>query len=371
MTLQLLEGERDRLASVVSDLPNDAPRLAYAGWLESRAPGRARFLREFVRASGSMQPGDFPRADGLPEEWLELIGFRLLEKLANSNVPELKDSVLRLARPALRMKTGDADGGGSAEELRGPAAARATGVFGRLLRLVRPTPEAVKKTGGDPPAIPARASRVGGLPDLPPGFRWPRGHDCSGMDAGETAGYDSPAGFLAQVNLAEIAHTHAASDLPAVGMLSFFAFQDADEDNPDTVGARVEYFPDPSMLVPAEPPGELSGSNGLIPPRRLTFEETLDLPEYGSGPWSGEITPDPAVRYDALDHFWRLNFDNMLGYGRATSGHDPTPSKESRHLIVLRTAYGVTLHIQIARDDLAARAFDRFILVWVDVDPGW
>ncbi|HEX8210143.1 MAG TPA: DUF1963 domain-containing protein [Longimicrobium sp.] len=371
MTLQLLEGERDWLVAVVRDLPNDAPRLAYANWLESRAPDRARFLREFVRASASMEPDDFPRADGLPEEWLELVGFRLLERLSDSNVPDLKDSVLRLARPALRMKLGDAAGARTAEEAERRAEVGGTGIISRLLRLVRPAPEVVETTGGVPAAIPVGASRIGGHPDLPPNYPWPRGRDCSGMDAEETAGYDALAGFLAQVNLAEIAHTQAARDLPSAGVLSFFAFQDDDENNPDTVGAKVVYFPDPAVLVPTEPPEELAATNGFIPPQRLTFEETLDLPEYRSGPWSGEITPDPKVRYDALEYFNELNFENMLGYGRATSGDDPTPSKESRHLILLRTVYGVALHIQIDRDALAARRFDRFTLAWVDVDPGW
>lgn len=365
MTLHLLEGERAWLDAVVQDLPNDAPRLAYAEWLESRAPDRARFLRAFVRASASMEPEDFPRPEGMSEEWLELIGFRLLEKLADSNVPDLKESVLRLARPALRMKTPDPVGG--VEE----APAVGTGAISRLLRLLRPGPERVETNRREPPDIPVGASRLGGRPEVPPGFAWPRGEDCTGFWPEETVGYRSLAGFLAQVNLAEIAHTRAARDLPSTGMLSFFAFQDQDENDPDTVGARVFYFPDASVLVPTEPPEELSGSNGLIPPRRLTFEETLDLPEYQSGPWSGEITPHPDVRYDALDHFLHLNFNNLLGYGRATSGHDPTPSRESRHLVVLRTAYEITLHIQIGRDALAARDFDRCTLAWVDFDPGW
>ncbi|HEX8210145.1 MAG TPA: DUF1963 domain-containing protein [Longimicrobium sp.] len=369
MTLQLLEGERDRLAAVVEDLPNDAPRLAYADWLESRAPDRARFLREFVRASASMEPDDFPRADGLPEEWLELTGFRLLERLAGSNVSDLKDSVLRLARPALRMKKGEAAGVRTAEEAEGRAEARGIGGISRLLRLVRPAPEVVETSSGGAPAIPAGASRVGGRPDLPPRFPWPRGGDCRAIYNDDTTGIERLAGFLAQVNLAEIAHTQAARDLPAAGMLSFFSFQD--DDNPDTIGAKAIYFPDVSVLAPTTPPEELTAGNGIIPPRHLTFEETLDLPEYHSGPWSGEITPDPGAEYDALDHFSRLNFDNLLGYGRATSGDDPTPSKESRHLILLRNSFEVTLHIQIGRDALAARDFDAITLAWVDFDPGW
>jgi uncharacterized protein (TIGR02996 family) len=329
MTQTLLPGERERLAAVVANLSDDAPRLVYADWLEERGDDRARFLRAFVEASRSMNPSDFPRAKGLPEQWLELIGFRLLERAASAGSPELKVPLLRLARPALRMK-------------QGPAGGR---------------------------KIPVGASKVGGLPDLPPGFPWPPGGDCHAIYNDDTGGTDRLAGFLAQVNFAEVAHTQAARDLPESGVLSFFCFQDIENDNPDAIGAKAVFFPDPAGLVRTQPPKELTKGNGVMPSHRLTFEETLDLPEAHSGPWSGELTPDPDKDYDAvLDHFRTLNFENMLGYGRSTSGGDPTPSKESRHLILLENAAGCRLHIQISQADLAARHFDKITLSWVDFD---
>ena len=102
----------------------------------------------------------------------------------------------------------------------------------------------------------------------------------------------------------------------------------------------------------------------------MTFEETLDLPEQSySGPWSNELKPDLEADYDeVLDHFRSLNFENLLGYARATTGGDPTPSKQSRHLILLTNAAGCRLHIQIDQDDLAARRFDKITLNWVDFD---
>jgi uncharacterized protein (TIGR02996 family) len=39
MSRRLLPGERERLAAVVANLPDDAPKLVYADWLEER--GRA------------------------------------------------------------------------------------------------------------------------------------------------------------------------------------------------------------------------------------------------------------------------------------------------------------------------------------------
>src|SRR5262249_60247041 len=99
----------------------------------------------------------------------------------------------------------------------------------------------------------------------------------------------------------------------------------------------------------------------------LILEETLDIPEEWKGPWSDELKLTTEADYSAVfDHFHELNFENILGYGRATSGPDPTPDKQSRHLIVLKNAAGCQLHIQISQADLAARNFDAIKLVWVD-----
>lgn len=326
---KLLSGEREWLAVIIANLADDTSKLVYADWLEEQGENRSHFLRAYVAASQSMKSADFPKSRGLPEEWLELIGFRLLERIAANKVPELKDRVLRLARPALRMKTS---------------------VAGRR-------------------KIPIGVSKTGGLPDLPPGYRWPPGGDCHATYNDDTGGTDRLAGFLAQVNFAEIAHTQAAKELPEAGLLSFFCFQDIENDNPDAIGAKAIFFPDPAALVRTDPPGELTEGNEVMPPHRLTFEETLDLPEAYDGPWSQELKPDPDTDYSGfLDHFRTLNFRNFLGYGRATSGSDPTPSKRSRHLIVLENAAGCCLHIQLSQKDLAARNFERITLNWVDFD---
>jgi uncharacterized protein (TIGR02996 family) len=329
MTRWLLAGERELLAAVVADLADDAPKLVYADWLEERGDERSDFLRACVQAARSMSPDDFPRArKGLSEEWLELIGFRLLGLIAAKGFPELKRRVLRLARPALRMKKGAAGGKVS--------------------------------VGG---------SKVGGLPDLPPGFRWPPGGDCHAIYNDDTGGTDRLAGFLAQINFAEIAHTQAARDLPAEGLLSFFCFQDIENDNPDAIGAKVVFFPDTAGLVRTKPPKKLTEGNEVMPAQRLTFAETLDLPEAYRGPWSKELVPKPGTDYSAVfDHLHHLNFYNFLGYARSTSGGDPTPSKRSRHLIVLENAAGCQLFIQLSQKHLAARKFEAITLNWVEFD---
>jgi uncharacterized protein (TIGR02996 family) len=64
LTRKLLPGERERLAAVVAALPDDAPRLVYADWLEERGDRRSRFLRAFVAASRSMNPPTFRGRSG-------------------------------------------------------------------------------------------------------------------------------------------------------------------------------------------------------------------------------------------------------------------------------------------------------------------
>jgi uncharacterized protein (TIGR02996 family) len=326
----MLEGESEWLALVLANLLDDNAKLVYADWLQERGDDRAAFLRGFVGAARTRNPRDLPEPKPHhSEEWLELIGFRLVERIARSGQPELKEPALRLARPALRMV----------------------------------------QTEADDEQLGVGASKIGGMPDLPPGYAWPLGKECRATYNEDTSRVKRLAGFLAQVNLADVSHTRAARDLPKSGLLSFFCFQDIKNDNPDLIGVREVYLPDAAGIVRTRPPKELTEGNDEMPEARLTFAETLDLPERSSGPWAGELQPNPGADYsDVLDHFRELNFNNLLGYGRATSGDDPTPSKDDRHLILLENSVGCRVHIQIHKGDLAARDFDKIKLVWVDFD---
>lgn len=328
LATMILDGERAWITSVVADLLDDDRKLVYADWLEDRDDARSAFLRRYVAALRSMDADDFPSDEGLSEEWLELIGYRLAKLIAVAEVPELKETAFRLARPALRME----------------------------------------KVALADSKIPVGASKVGGWPDLPPGVVWPKGDDCKAIYNDDTAGDERLAGFLAQVNLEEIAQTQAAKDLPQTGVLSFFCFQDVENDNPDVIGARALYPAQTNRLVRKKPPAKLTEGNEKIPSGRLVLRETLDLPA-GSGPWGEELAPYTGRGHrKVFDHVRSLNYHNVLGYARATSGNDPTPHKQSRHLILLENAAGCRLHVQIHEKDLAARNFDAITLNWVDFD---
>lgn len=323
----MLDGEGEWLSAVVANLADDHTKLVYADWLQEQGDNdRAAFLRAFVAASRTMKASDFPEPrEEYGEEWLELIGFRLLERAAREGFPELKGPMLKLARPALRMKK-------------------------------EPMPAA---------DLPAGASKIGGRPDLPVGYAWPKGEECKAIYNDDTEGVERLAGFLGQINFAEIAHTQAMRDLPKNGLLSFFSFQE--DDDPDTIGVQVVYFPDSTGFVPTEPPNELTAGNEELPLQRLMFEETLDLPET-DGPWKEELQPHPGVDYsDVFEYFRRLNFNNFLGYARATGNGDRTPSKAYRHLILLKNSW-CRLHLQLRHTDLLVSDFDKVELVYVNFD---
>ncbi len=328
----MLDGEQEWLTALIANLADDTAKLVYADWLQEQNDDRAAFLRQYVAAAQTMKADDFPKPKKkYSEEWLELIGFRFLHGLAQQELAELKEPVLRLARPALRMQQ-------------------------------KPTKDTKLAVG---------ASKLGGLPDLPASYAWPLGKEChAGYDEG-TKGVEQLAGFLAQVNLAEVSHTQATRDLPRVGLLSFFSFQDIENDKPGVIGAKAVFFPNPTGFVRTQPPGELVEGNKVLPTSQLSFEETLDLPEAGrwnDGPWQRELSLASGDDVMVVEEYRLKNFKNMFGYGRSTTGGDPTPSTEFRHLILLENSVGCRLHIQISKQSLTALNFDNIKLVWVDFD---
>ena len=333
MLTALHDGERDWLTAVVAAPLDDLKKLVYADWLEERGDPRAAFLRGYVEAAKAMDPAKLPPADGLPEEWLALIGYRITQIIA----PALWEAAFKLARPALRL-----------------------------------TETKVKEA-----TLPDGVSKLGGRPDLPPGFAWPTGRDCKATYYGDADDTDRLAGFLGQINLDEIAHTQAAKVLPPTGMLSFFAFQDGENDDSDAaLGAKCLYFPDVAALVRTKPPKALTVANKRMQARRLSFEETLSLPEYPSGgpggskpKWGGLIEIDPIDDNGPYptDGLWRFNSGTFLGYGRSEGGAD-NEAPGLRNLVTLTNDSEYNLHMLIKADDLAARNFDALILEWVDYD---
>jgi uncharacterized protein YwqG len=104
-------------------------------------------------------------------------------------------------------------------------------------------------------------SKLGGLPDLPPGLAWPKWK----------TGYLT---FVAQVNLAELPGSEL---LPNVGMLSFFYDPDQSAwgfDPKHKEGFRLWYFPEVSQLIRTA-----ESEPATFPCAQLSFEPFLSLPD--------------------------------------------------------------------------------------------
>ena len=120
------------------------------------------------------------------------------------------------------------------------------------------------------------ASRIGGYPDLPPDFVWPR------LDNGW------PLDFLAQFDLVEVAHMAPVDDLPAAGLLSFFydPFQENwGGESGDRQGWHVAYAAPKTVLAQTERPPSAEVDRKRFTPYpylgcEVTFETAFSLPDW-------------------------------------------------------------------------------------------
>lgn len=137
-------------------------------------------------------------------------------------------------------------------------------------------------TAVDEANVPVGASKLGGLPDLPPGLAWP---EWKGV----------PQSFIAQIRLEDLHDFNVAKALPQQGMLWFFydaQQQTYGEDPQDKGGWSVLYNADITKLQRATVPAELPASGQFHACSiRYTSEITLaqqpelDIPNFD---WSTE-----------------------------------------------------------------------------------
>lgn len=151
----------------------------------------------------------------------------------------------------------------------------------KLAQLAAASAKIVAKQAAEP--LPIGASRFGGAPDVPPGFRWP-------TRAGR------PLSFLAQIDLEELRHP----ELPSGGWIAFFydwTEQPWGFDPKDSGGASVVYFTgDRSSLQSLlQPQG--AGDDGVFRPCRLSFADAVDLPHEWDSIVLAETGSELAQRY--------------------------------------------------------------------------
>lgn len=138
-------------------------------------------------------------------------------------------------------------------------------------------------------AIQPGQSKLGGLPDLPPGAAWP-------------ALNDAPMEFIAQIQLADAHPLDTAGVLPAQGLLSFFydsSQQTYGSDPNDRAGLKVLYFTQPpSALRRTDAPASLP-AQGRARVCSIGMSDELTLPQRPNLEIAGlQWTADDQERYD-------------------------------------------------------------------------
>jgi uncharacterized protein (TIGR02996 family) len=292
-----LPGEYGFISAIVSDLRDVSTKLIYADWLEEHGDPRSTYVRELVAAARSLtEHTKLPQAGSYPRAWTNMLGVPLLEGMIEFGLVDVKDAVLRLARPIVTIAT-------------------------------KPIKESLIAVGG---------SKFGGRPDLPTDVEWPA---CA----------EGPLGFLGQIALRDVKGTQVSRSLPDDGLLSFFAYQNIDTGyQPGVVeqiasDTQVLYTSGSATLKRRKPPEDLDEeSNGILPACRLAFCETWDLPDredrlpaaYAADMKKlqkggrGEKLHDLREKCRPFGH-------HLLGYSVHFRTSDPSPGTDWPHLLCL------------------------------------
>ena len=151
----------------------------------------------------------------------------------------------------------------------------------RIKRFVRPSLR-IRTTLTHMDAIRLGQSRIGGQPDVPPRFKWPR--------------YDGlPLSFIAQLNLADFSDDLRVLPLPSQGSLAFF--YDSEQrtwgfDPKDRGSAVVAYFPEPvASLVRIEIPADVP-EMGRFQSCALHYTPEQSLPDAWSDYYVPQLSED-------------------------------------------------------------------------------
>ena len=149
--------------------------------------------------------------------------------------------------------------------------------------------------------LPVGASKLGGLPDVPADFVWPRFVDADEDGVRGEGPRECPLSFMAQFDLAEVSAFDAAGLLPKAGHLAFFYDCDGQPwgfDPKDRGCARVFYFPPDAELARATPPEDLE-DDFQIPVLKPVFSSSVSRPsrEY-------LIDEDNEIDDDLAAEFW-------------------------------------------------------------------
>ena len=174
--------------------------------------------------------------------------------------------------------------------------------------------------------VPVGRSKIGGKPDLPPGFEW--FYYKGETDDGEEP-KNRPLSFLAQINCSEASKYDKNSLLPKKGMLYFFYELETQAwgfDPKDKGSAKVYYYPgEVKGLIRTDFPSDLSEEFQFpeVPISFLTQKELPDFEEFLA--WHEGIENDQWEQYDEaknkiVGEVEEEKITKLLGYADLVQG---------------------------------------------------
>lgn len=149
------------------------------------------------------------------------------------------------------------------------------------------------------------ASKIGGLPSLPPKFEWP------------VSEYgDEPLGYVLQLNFAELQAARPTPELPTRGVLQLFCSLDESDLSSAEPSHALVFHADPSKLVDGELPEGIDTDEATLEQRSITF---------GSGDAGRMLGDPPELRGDlegAFDEEEEVLLLELDAYGNVTRVDD-------------------------------------------------
>lgn len=217
------------------------------------------------------------------------------------------------------------------------------------------------------------ASRIGGTPDVPPGWDWPLWAPKKIPEFRSHPGHSAPLGFIAQIDLAALPRFDDA--LPDQGWLYFFYDRYCEPwgFDPDDRGAcRVLYATgDRSRLLRAELPSDLEKEHRAYP---CAVEARLDLTIAQSPDELDCRTPAFETYFRVIDEFAAERGPTqhrMLGPAQNIQGEMELECQLVSHGIYCGNADG---YESARAQKLREGARDWRLLLQIDTDeegPGW
>ncbi|MCT2980244.1 YwqG family protein [Propionibacterium freudenreichii] len=237
--------------------------------------------------------------------------------------------------------------------------------------------------GADPEPGEAGQSRLGGRPDVPRDFEWPRFQDKDD----DSADANRPLTFLAQVNLADATRYDTEGLLPTAGVLSFFYEMETQEwgfDPRDKGSARVFFFEDPATLRPASVPDDLD--DWFPDGQAISYRNMVDLPAWlGFTELPEEVRRTNPLPVPLTDIEWE-DYDAMREeYGAPSEGDDAVTTKLLGHPDVVQNPMEAECEMvtrgmadgaegeeisQELRDDIEKASRDWTLLFQMGTDSG-